>query len=120
MVSVGTSNYKTIYVVCDKRNPELTYVIFRGTSSKKVSYSYNRPSSISPTTVSEDGYLYGVFKILMDQIHEIVSAIKFVRNKVGNTQFKLIVTGHSLGGGLASIFSYLYVKSIHDLSDKLI
>jgi hypothetical protein len=119
MVSIGTSNYKTTYVVCDKRHPEFTYVIFRGTSSKKSSFAYNRPSSISPTTVDGDGYLYGVFKILMDQIHEIISAIKFIRTKLGNTPFRLIVTGHSLGGALASIFSYLYVKSIQHLKDNL-
>jgi hypothetical protein len=119
MVSIGTSNYKTTYVVCDKRHPEFTYVIFRGTSSKKASFAYNRPSSISPTTVDGDGYLYGVFKILMDQIHEIISAIKFIRTKLGNTPFRLIVTGHSLGGALSSIFSYLYVKSIQHLKDNL-
>jgi hypothetical protein len=119
MVSIGTSNYKTTYVVCDKRHPEFTYVIFRGTASKKSSFAYNRPSSISPTTVDGDGYLYGIFKILMDQIHEIISAIKFIRTKLGNTPFRLIVTGHSIGGALASIFSYLYVKSIQHLKDNL-
>ena len=119
MVSIGTSNYKTTYVVCDKRHPEFTYVVFRGTSSKKASFSYNRPSSISPTTVDGDGYLYGVFKILMDQIHEIISAIKFIRSIIGNQPFRIIVTGHSIGGALASIFSYLYVKSIKQLKENL-
>lgn len=125
--TIATSNYGTTYVVGDTRMPNIVNVIFRGTSDAKSAGSYSKASSltamwtgniISGLEKEEDKekFLYGIYKILIETTHSLVGAIKYVSNKINPTAEKgsvnVITTGHSLGGGLATIFAYVYVAHI--------
>ena len=73
-ISIGTSNYGNIYLVAHKKIPGKIFVIFRGTYSAKTAGAYTKPTSLVTWTVSQilgmnEGYLYGILKIVLDTIH---------------------------------------------------
>jgi hypothetical protein len=118
---ISTSNYGTIYVVGDRRMPNIITVIFRGTYSGKSAASYLSPFSIVPIFTANIGqykekYLFGIFKILMDVIHVLVDNIIYIANQINPTagpdKISIFTTGHSLGGALSTIFAYLWVAHI--------
>jgi hypothetical protein len=112
-ISISTSNYSSIYIVANKLMNSI-FVCFRGTYSVKSGLSYLKLSSITPKNIcdgSNDGYLLGVFKIIAEIFYTIEESINYLSNHFLKTsKFKIITTGHSLGGGAASIFSYLWIK----------
>jgi len=125
--TIATSNYGTTYVVGDKRMPNIVNVVFRGTSDAKSAGSYTKPSSltamwsgniISGLVKEEDKekFLYGIYKIFIETAHTLIASIKYVSDKINPNAEKgsvnVITTGHSLGGGLATIFAYVYVAHI--------
>ena len=125
-ISIATSNYGEIYVSCDTRFPNMINVLFRGTYSPKTAASYIKGSSIiaynvgvnSTNTINEN-YLYGIFKLLSDVIHTLFNTIIYLAKthlipeiKDNNSNITLITTGHSLGGGLTTIFSYVWAEHI--------
>jgi hypothetical protein len=123
--AISDSNYGTTYVFGDKRAPNLVWIVFRGTANAKSSLSYMHPSSLTPTTFLdfynnqiEEG-LKGIFKILQEQLHMIIlMAIDVASELNGGApplapgSMKLQVTGHSLGGALATAFAGEYVQQI--------
>jgi hypothetical protein len=111
MICISNSNYSSVYIVANKISNTI-FVCFRGTYSLKSSLSYLKTTSIVPfIPCFENGYLLGVFKIVGEIFYTIEESIHFLsRNFLKNTSYKLITTGHSLGGGLATIFSYLWVN----------
>jgi hypothetical protein len=127
-VSISTSNYGEIYVMCDTRCPNMLFVLFRGTYSAKTAAAYTKPTSIMPQWVGniinkngstdKEEYLYGIFKLLSDIIHTLFDAIIFIANTYlipaikDNSNITLITTGQSLGGGLTTIFSYVWAEHI--------
>ena len=132
-ISIGTSNYGGIYIIADKRMPNIINVVFRGTYSAKSAQSYLKPRFYatgvgvekSDTEIfTKEMYLDGVLKILAENIHCIVNSIGFIGNKLRDvTNFSgkihILTTGHSLGGALCTIFSYLWVAHIKtQLSDS--
>ena len=117
-ISISTSNFSSVYVVANKAMNTI-FVCFRGTYSVKSGLSYLKLSSITPKNIcddSDDGYLLGVFKIIAEIFYTIEESIIYLSthflniNNINN--IKIISTGHSLGGGAASIFSYLWVKHL--------
>jgi hypothetical protein len=117
-ISISTSNYSSVYIVANKLMNTI-FVCFRGTYSVKSGLSYLKLSSISPKNIcddSNDGYLLGVFKIISEFFYTIEESINYLSTHFLKTsKIKIITTGHSLGGGAASIFSYLWVKHKPDL-----
>ena len=112
-ISISTSNYSSVYVVANKLT-NIIFVCFRGTYSVKSGLSYLKLSSISPKNIcddSNDGYLLGVFKIISEIFYTIEESINYLSTHFLKTsKIKIVTTGHSLGGGAASIFSYLWIK----------
>ena len=112
-ISISTSNYSSVYIVANKLMNTI-FICFRGTYSVKSGLSYLKLSSISPKNIcpgSNDGYLLGVFKIISEIFYTIEESINYLSTHFLKTkEIKIVTTGHSLGGGAASIFSYLWVK----------
>ena len=115
-ISIGWSNYGEIYVVADKRMPNIIFVIFRGTYSAKTAASYSKPTSIIPLTACEhngikEQFLYGIYKITVELIHTIVESIKYLSENFldPNVKKTIFTTGHSLGGAMSTIFAYVWM-----------
>ena len=117
-ISIADSNYGGIYIFGDKRMPNIITVGFRGTYSVKSAGSYSRISSLLPGTIGkeayiEEKYLTGIFKIIAENIHSIIYSMTYISKQLGEgIEKQIITTGHSLGGGLTTIFAYLWVAHI--------
>ena len=133
-ISIATSNYGEIYVSCDTRVPNMINVLFRGTYSPKTLASYSKGTSIYNYTVGKNNaggdetYLYGIFKLLSDVIHTLFNTIIYLAkthlipelDKTDtNGKITLITTGHSLGGGLTTIFSYVWAEHIKHIYETI-
>ena len=129
--AISDSNYGITYVFGDKRAPNLVWVVFRGTANAKSALAYSRPSSLTPTKLVEfygiiDAGLIGIFKILQEQIHIIVQMAVDVAHELNPGvqlapgSMKLLTTGHSLGGAMATAFAGEYVQQISPNLDRII
>ena len=121
--AISDSNYGTTYVFGDRRAPNLVWVVFRGTANAKSALAYSRPSSLTPTALANffgiiDAGLIGIFKILQEQIHVIIQMAVDVATELNPGvalapgSIKLLTTGHSLGGAMATAFAGEYVQQI--------
>jgi hypothetical protein len=121
--AISDSNYGTVYVFGDRRAPYLVWIVFRGTANAKSAGSYTRPSSLTATTFADffginDAGLKGIFKILQEMIHCILQMAVDVATELNPGvelapgSIKLLTTGHSLGGALATAFAGEYVQQI--------
>jgi hypothetical protein len=112
-ISISTSNYSSVYIVADKRLNTI-FVCFRGTYSIKSAVSYLKLTSITPYKTckgSNKGVLLGILKIIGEIFYTITESINFLsKNFLESTNYKLVTTGHSLGGGCSILFSYLIAK----------
>ena len=125
--SIATSNYSQCYVLADTRMPNVIGVVFRGTYSAKSAASFLLPKYMTLSTILAKNNIKvssGVYKIMIEMVHTIINTIQDVKaqlQKKTNTtgEIKLIVTGHSLGAGLATLFSYVYMKTTTIQKDKL-
>jgi hypothetical protein len=112
-VSISTSNYSSVYIIADKLTNTI-FIAFRGTYSIKSAISYFKFTSIVPYQIckkSPDGLLLGIFKIVGEVFYTIKESIHFLSSTfLKSKNYKLVSTGHSLGGGCSQIFSYYLVK----------
>jgi hypothetical protein len=118
-ISISNSNYREVYIVIDKRMPDSMWILFRGTYSAKSLSSYIKISSITPYTIYKDkfnrkiSFVRGMIKLLMEIIHLIVESMHYLANTyMKGRKIKVHVTGHSLGGSLATMFAYIWNTKI--------
>lgn len=109
-ISLAWSRYGEVYVIADTRMPDCIWVLFRGTYSNKTAASYTKVSSIIPLSACKPGekFLLGIFEITVECIHMIIEAMNYLADKFLNQDAKVYVCGHSLGGAMATIFTYLW------------
>jgi len=112
-ISLAWSNYSTIYIVADKRSNSI-FIVYQGTASFKGITSYlnfNTFNKNGPCD-SDDAYIPGIFKITTEAIHTLLESVSYLATHflkaVTTNSVKVLVTGHSLGGVMATIFAYLY------------
>ena len=114
-ISIGWTKYGEIYIVADKRMPNTIFVIFRGTYSPRTMRIYSNYQSKFALGVGkgEEKYLYGIYKSTAEMIHTIIEATTYLATTFLNAKnpksVKIFTTGHSLGGSMCSIFSYLWM-----------
>jgi hypothetical protein len=112
-VCISTSNYSSVYIIADKLTNTI-FISFRGTYSIKSALAYLKFTSFVPYQIckkSPDGVLLGIFKIIGEIFYTIKESIQFLSSSfLKNKNYKLVSTGHSLGGGCSQIFSYFLVK----------
>jgi hypothetical protein len=112
-VCISTSNYSSVYIIADKLTNTI-FIAFRGTYSIKSALAYLKFTSFVPYQIckkSPDGILLGIFKIIGEFFYTIKESIQFLSSTfLKNKNYKLVSTGHSLGGGCSQIFSYFLVK----------
>jgi len=129
IINLNSSNSLHICIIADKRMRSI-FILFRGTSDSKAMTSWLKPSTFSPVKTCKDsnnGFLPGIFKLSAELLHTIYYSVCYLSNDFLNdgnkNKIKIFTTGHSLGGGLATIFSYLWIgirkKNIDKIATKL-
>ena len=112
-ISISTSNYSSVYIIADKLTNTI-FIAFRGTYSLKSALAYFKLTSIEPYKICKHnpgGLILGIFKIVGEIFYTIKESIHFLSSTFLKTKnYKLVTTGHSLGGGCSQIFSYFLVK----------
>ena len=116
--AIATSNYGNVLIIGVKTMPNFVFTAFRGTYSGKTAASYTRPSSLFPVQISPNTkILWGIGKILFEMLYTILEANKYIAQQLlqanNNPNVKSVIpvfTGHSLGGGMATILDYEYCK----------
>ena len=115
IIEITDSNENKVFVIADKKLNAI-FVLFRGTESLKATASWLnlfRDIPTKPCNSSNDKFLTGIFKMCIETIHTVYYSVcylsnHFLKSKHKNS-IKIFTTGHSLGGGLTTIFSYLWL-----------
>jgi hypothetical protein len=134
IIEITDSNENKAFVIADKKLNSI-FVLFRGTESMKASASWLnlfRDFPTKPCSNSKNKFLTGIFKLCIENIHTIYYSVCYLANDFlqskSKNSVKIFTTGHSLGGGLTTIFSYLWLglkyenieKIASNISDKIV
>jgi Lipase (class 3) len=109
-MSIATSNYGELFIIADKRTPNTLYLTFRGTYSAKTAGIYTQINTLAPYVLkNKDGFLLGIYKTIIETFHTTLEAMVELSQFLEATQpIKIFTCGHSLGAGLATVFSYIW------------
>ena len=125
IIEISNSNENKVCVIADKKINSI-FVIFRGTDTGKAGTSWLNFVRDIPTNIcdnTKNKFLTGVFKLCIETIHTLYYSICHLSNHFLNSKrknsVKLFTTGHSLGGGLSTIFSYLWLGIKHENIDNV-
>jgi hypothetical protein len=117
IISVADSNYGDVLIIGHLDLTNFVFVCYRGTYSAKTAGSYTKPQTLFPYIVNETkqtGVLKGIEKITLEIMHTISNAMAYVVNeflKPTDTEKVIpVFTGHSLGGGMATLMVYEYAS----------
>jgi hypothetical protein len=121
IISIADSNYGDTLVICTKY-VAFMWLAFRGTYSTKTAQSYIQLSSLIPAEIDEGTKLLkGIAKIEYEIIHTIFAAMKvLVKDFLPNKNVIPVITGHSLGGGLATIFGNEYCNLVAKYGESFV
>ena len=134
IIEITNSNENKVFIIGDK-NINSIFVVFRGTDSLKAMTSWAnlfKDIKIQPCRESKNKFLMGIFKLCIETIHTIYYSVCYLANDFLDSKeknsIKIFTTGHSLGGGLSTIFAYLWVglkyknieKKASYISDKIV
>jgi hypothetical protein len=134
IIEITDSNENKAFVIADKKLNSI-FVLFRGTESMKATASWLnlfRDFPTKPCSNSKNKFLTGIFKLCIENIHTIYYSVCYLANEFlqskSKNSVKIFTTGHSLGGGLTTIFSYLWLglkyenveKIASNISDKIV
>jgi len=121
IISIADSNYGDTLVICTKYVP-FVWLAFRGTYSTKTAQSYIQLSSLIPAEIDEGTKLLkGIAKIEYEIIHTLFAAMKvLVKNFLPSKSVIPVITGHSLGGGLATIFGNEYCNLVAKYGESFV
>ena len=113
-ISLAWSKYGEIYIVADKRCPDVIFVNFRGTYSAATARIYSKLRSAKPVKLSDEvGVLYGIYKATCQLMHTIIESISFLHKAQKFNKSRIITTGHSLGGGMTTFFASLFYEAMN-------
>jgi hypothetical protein len=118
-VSLSWSEYSIIYIVADKMMNSI-WIVFKGTGTVESSLNYIKLNSIEASIIKDtnEGYLIGIYNLINQNIHMIIESIKYLTNFLNpnndnpRNKIKIFTTGHSLGGAMSTIFSFLWAQLI--------
>ena len=117
VISEADSNYGDVLIIGHLDLKNFVFVCYRGTYSAKTAGSYTKPQTLFPYIVNETkqtGVLKGIEKITLEIMHTISNAMAYVVNeflKPTDTEKVIpVFTGHSLGGGMATLMVYEYAS----------
>ena len=115
IISIACSNYGDTLVV-GMSFLNIVFTVYRGTYSAKTAQSYTQVSSLSPRVIDSAGYtaLGGIVKIELEIAKTSLNAFlylsKIIFAKI-NKKVIMAVTGHSLGGALATVKTFEYINN---------
>ena len=129
VIEIVDSNSVKVFVIADKRLNSI-FVIFRGTESYKAITSWANlirdiPNYPCKSNNPKVGFLSGILKLEVEIIHTLYYSICHLSNNFLDMDMdkrkkqKIFTTGHSLGGGLATIFSYLWLGLKYENTDNI-
>lgn len=113
-ISLASSKYGETYILTDSRCPNVIFVNFRGTYSAATAAIYSKLRTAKPVKLNKDvGVLYGIYKATCQYIHTIIESMKTLHLAQGFQKSRVITTGHSLGGGMTTIFGGLFYEAMN-------
>jgi hypothetical protein len=121
IISIADSNYGDT-LIFGMSFLNIVFTAFRGTYSAKTAQSYTQLSSLTPKPIDKYGDLGlgGVAKIELETAKTTLNAILETANELFakiNKKVIMAVTGHSLGGAMATLKTFELLRNDKDKMD---